>query len=321
MKVSVCMATYNGAEYIGQQLESILSQSRKPDQVVLCDDGSEDGTVTVIRDFIQENGLQDAWKLYLNKERKGYPGNFYHAMSLCCGDVVFLADQDDIWYREKIAHMCRVFEDQPGAAVVCCKLCLIDAEGARIHSVMAPTRETKGEQKGELRRVGIEEVFYKCEWPGMVTAYRRNWYQGWQPRGGSAVPHDFLICARAAEEGEFYQMDEVLACHRRHDGNAGGEEHRLGRLLQRERKLREILDYLEILQVFHREDVLRTGNGKAALGRKTASMQGRYEALKSGSLRQVLGNAGRHRRETRIKTLLCDVLIVLKCKFPKIHHR
>lgn len=311
MKVSVCMATYNGAKYIGQQLESILCQSRQPDEVILCDDGSADETVQIIQKFIGDNGLGDTWKLYQNAQNRGYPGNFYYAMGLCSGEVVFLADQDDLWHREKLGHMCRVFADHPEASVVCCKLSLIDGEGADIHSIMAPTRETNKQGKEGLRRVGIEDVFYKCEWPGMVMAYRREWYQRRQ-RGSSKIPHDFLICARAAEEGGFYQMDEILACHRRHDSNAGGEEHRLNRLLQRERKLKEVRDYLQILQAFAGEDVLQTEAGKAALRRKTASMQGRYEALRSGRLGQVLRNAGRHWRETRFKTLVCDVLIVLK---------
>lgn len=311
MKVSVCMATYNGAKYIMQQLESILDQSRPPDEVILCDDGSTDETVHIIQRFIEDNSLQDTWRLYQNEQNRGYPGNFYYAMGLCGGEIVFLADQDDLWHRDKLGHMCQVFAEHPQASVVCCKLSLIDGEGAHIHSVMAPTRETNKKRRGALRRIGIEDVFYKCEWPGMVMAYRREWYQRRQ-QDGSRIPHDFLICARAAEEGTFYQMDEILACHRRHDSNAGGEEHRLNRLLQRERKLKEIGDYLQILQAFAREDVLRTETGKAALQRKTASMQGRYEALGSGRLGQVLGNAGRHWRETRFKTLVCDVFIVLK---------
>lgn len=313
MKVSVCMAIYNGAKYIGQQLESIWEQSRKPDEVILCDDGSTDGTVTIIEDFIAEKSLYGGWKLYRNEQHKGYPGNFYYAMGLCSGDTIFLADQDDIWHREKIGHMCRVLEEHPEVVAVCCKLSLIDAEGSTIHSVMATTRGGK-RPKGQpsvLRQINIDDVFYKCEWPGMVLAYRRGWYQCWAKESGM-IPHDFLLCARAAEEGGFYQMDEVLASHRRHEGNAGGEEHRLRQLLQKERKLKEIENYLQILGNFSKWETMQTDAGKAALGRKLSSMQGRYEALQSGRLGQVLGNAIKHWRETRIKTLVCDLLIVLQ---------
>lgn len=311
MKISVCMATYNGAAYVKQQLQSIQCQSLPPDEVIICDDGSTDGTIRIIQGFIRGNCLQDTWKLYQNEQNKGYPGNFYYAMSLCSGDIVFLADQDDIWHEEKLAHMCRAFKEHPKTLAVSCKLSLIDAQGSDIHSVMAPTHGGSGAGQGSLRKVSIEDVFYKCEWPGMVLAYRRQWQQGLH-QSFRGIPHDFLICARAAEEGGFYQLDEILAYHRRHDNNTGGEEHRLSRLLQKERKLQEIRDYLQILQSFEEEEALQTEHGKAALNKKTSSMQGRYEALQSGKLRLVLRNAWRHRAETRIKTLLCDVVIVLK---------
>lgn len=305
------MATYNGEKYIRQQLDSILCQSRQPDEVIMCDDGSTDGTVDIIRKFIEENGLQDSWKLYQNEQNRGYPGNFYYAMGLCSGGLVFLADQDDIWYREKIERMHRVFDKQPKAMAVCCKLSLIDAEGSEIHSIMTPTRKTHKKGKGSLRQVGVDEVFYKYEWPGMTMAYRRTWYRSWT-WSDSGLPHDFLIAVKAAEKGCFYQMNEILAYHRRHDHNAGGEEYRLNRLLQRERKLKEVRDYLQLLQTLAREDVLQTESGKEALQSKTVSMQGRYEALKSGRLGRVLGNARRHWRETRVITLLCDLIITLR---------
>lgn len=311
MSVSVCMATYNGAKYIRQQLESILRQSRRPDEVILCDDCSSDETPSIIQKFIEENGLQNKWKLYQNQENKGYPHNFYYAMSLCGCDIVFLADQDDIWHREKIASMCKVLEEHAQVMVVSCKLSLIDANGEEIRSIMAPTRRSIRKKGGCLRQVRIDNVFYKYEWPGMAMAYRREWYQS-HLGGGSSIPHDFLISSKAAEEGGLYQMDEVLACHRRHDNNAGGEEHRLGRLLRRERKLREVEDYIRMLQELGQEKILQSEAGKEALERKLFSLQGRYEALQSGRLSQVLRNAIKHWRETRIKTLVCDLLIVLQ---------
>lgn len=308
LTISVCMATYNGARFIEQQLYSILHQSRRPDEVIMCDDGSADDTTGIIRRFIGENHLEDSWKLYRNPVNRGYPGNFYYAMGLCSCDVVFLADQDDIWCDRKLEHMSRVLEQHPQAAVVSCKYSLIDAQGSDIHSVMAPAR-TAG--TGRLRRVNIEDVFYKCEWPGMVTAYRREWYAE-RVQGGGSIPHDFLICALAAEEERFLQLDEQLACHRRHENNSGGEEHRIHRLLHKERKQKEIEDYLAILRCFEEEQVLRTKEGRKALDDKLASMRGRYEALQSGSIGKVLGNAIRNRRNVRAATLICDLLIVKK---------
>lgn len=313
MKISVCMGLYNGEKYIEEQLLSILEQTKAPEEVILCDDNSTDNTVELVQDFIARHQLQESWKLYQNKENKGYPGNFYYVMSLCLGDIVFLADQDDIWHKEKLEKMVTAMEQCPDAKVICCKFGLIDDGGKDLHALMAPTK-TNG--TSQLRKVTISDVFYKCEWPGMVIAYRNEWWRddrnrGSEPGGNTlSIPHDFYISARAAEEKGFLQLDEELAYHRRHDNNTGGEEHRLRRLLNKQRKLKEIEDYLEILNAFARDEVLQTEEGRAALQCKLESMQGRYDALRSGKIRSVLQNAWQQRREVRLATVLCDLAIV-----------
>ena len=306
MTVSVCMGTYNGETYIEQQLNTILQQTKAPEEVILCDDGSTDNTVSIIERFIQKNGLDGKWKLYRNKINKGYPSNFYYACSLCNEEIVFLADQDDIWKSDKIEKMCRVMEENPGAKSVCCKFNLMDEKEQEIHSIMAPTH---AHETGEVRNVPVEEIFYKCQWPGMVMAYRRDWYESWT-KGNYQIPHDFLIAARAAEEGGFFQLDETLAYHRRHDHNTGGEEHHIRKLLNRDRKLKEIRDYLQILQQFLKEEVLTTQTAKLLLNRKTTVMQQREAALQSGRISAVIKNAWKNRKYVRLATAVCDVIIV-----------
>lgn len=306
MTVSVCMGTYNGETYIEQQLNTILQQTKAPEEVILSDDGSTDNTVSIIERFIRKNGLEGKWKLYRNKINKGYPSNFYYACSLCNEEIVFLADQDDIWKSDKIEKMCRVMEENPGAKSVCCKFNLMDEKEQEIHSIMAPTH---AHETGEVRNVPVEEIFYKCQWPGMVMAYCRDWYESWT-KGNYQIPHDFLIAARAAEEGGFFQLDETLAYHRRHDHNTGGEEHHIRKLLNRDRKLKEIRDYLQILQQFLKEEVLTTQTAKLLLNRKTTVMQQREAALQSGRISAVIKNAWKNRKYVRLATAVCDVIIV-----------
>lgn len=309
MKISVCMGIYNGEKYMEDQLLSILLQTKKADEVILCDDCSSDHTVELVRKFIDSHGLSESWHLICNQENKGYPANFYHAMKLCTGDVVFLADQDDIWQEQKIEKMVKKLEEYQEAKVICCKFALIDSEGKDIHTVMSPTN-AKG--TGGIRNINIKDVFYKCEWPGMVIAYRNAWYK--EQKGEELeickIPHDFLITARAAEENAFLQLDEELAYHRRHDNNAGGEEHRFGKLLKKQRKVKEIEDYLQILYAFTEGDILQSEEGKEALRSKLQSMEGRYQALQSGKIVKVIKNAWKHRGEVRLATVICDILIV-----------
>ena len=71
MSTSVCMGIYNGAAYLEAQLESIRSQTKPPDEVILCDDGSRDASAELAEAFIDRHGLGESWKLYRNQERKG----------------------------------------------------------------------------------------------------------------------------------------------------------------------------------------------------------------------------------------------------------
>lgn len=312
MTISVCMGIYNGARYIEAQLLSILEQTRRPEEVILCDDGSTDGTVDIVRRFLKEHELEQEWKLYENDKNMGYPGNFYHAMDLCTGEIVFLADQDDIWDIHKLERMEGFLEENPEQKAVCCKFGLVDGEGKDIHTLMAPA---KSRGTGAIRQVGIEDVFYKCEWPGMVLAYRRRWYsrrKGERNMEGIRIPHDLLICVWAAEDNGFAQMDEQLAWHRRHDSNTGGEEHRLGRLLSRERKLEEIKEYNRILEELRMEEVMQTDRGRRALTEKQRIMEERYCALETLNAGEVIRSVWRNRKHIRLATAVCDIVIALK---------
>ncbi len=306
MTIGVCMGTYNGEEYITEQLQTILQQTKKPDRVILCDDGSTDGTVERIQQFVRENHLEDSWTLYQNESNKGYPENFYYAMGLCETELVFLADQDDVWHPEKLRKMAEFMEQNPKTNLVCCRYNLIDATGKDLHSVIEGTGQ--GEEKPP-ENVDVRQIFYKSERPGMVLCYRNAWYKEWAVEN-SAIPHDFLLCAKAAEEHSLVQINQVLAFHRRHDHNAGKEEHRIRKLLNKQRKIKEIREYLDILEAFAKEGRLTTPEGQRILEEKTQVMLGRLEALLSGKYSQVVKNAKKNKKFIRPATFICDMIIV-----------
>ena len=104
---SVAMATYNGSRYILEQLRSIEEQTVKPDEIVICDDGSSDDTVAVIREYAVQSALDI--KLYQNEKNLGFRRNFEKAISLCTKDVVFLCDQDDVWVRDKVERFLNAY--------------------------------------------------------------------------------------------------------------------------------------------------------------------------------------------------------------------
>lgn len=106
--ISVCIATHNGEKYVKKQLESILSQLGFSDEIVISDDGSTDQTIKIIQSF-EDNRIKvltykqhfDYSKFYLSSYYYA-TANFYNALKYAQGDIIFLADQDDIWVENKV---------------------------------------------------------------------------------------------------------------------------------------------------------------------------------------------------------------------------
>lgn len=103
--ISVCMATYNGEKYIGEQLHSILKQLGENDEVIISDDGSSDSTLYIIE------ALNDPRiHLYKNEGEHGYTKNFENALKHSDGEIIFISDQDDVWMDDKVRVMCEALK-------------------------------------------------------------------------------------------------------------------------------------------------------------------------------------------------------------------
>lgn len=109
MRISVAMATFNGARFVEQQIASIAAQSRLPDELVVCDDRSSDDTIARVSAL----ALPFPVRLSVNPQRLGSTANFERAICLCSGDVIALSDQDDIWAPDKLALLGAAFAADP----------------------------------------------------------------------------------------------------------------------------------------------------------------------------------------------------------------
>jgi glycosyltransferase involved in cell wall biosynthesis len=115
-RLSIAMCTYNGARYLEQQLQRIAIQTRPADQLVVCDDGSDDGSADIIRRFAGE--VACPVRLRSNEKRLGWTKNFEQAIGLCEGEIIVLADQDDLWHPTKLARREAVFVSCPRVGAV-----------------------------------------------------------------------------------------------------------------------------------------------------------------------------------------------------------
>lgn len=116
MRISIAMATYNGSKYLQEQLNSFVTQARKPDELVVCDDGSSDDTLKILEAF--SNICPFHVQIYKNDENLGYTKNFEKAIALCSGDIVLISDQDDVWLESKIAVIESLFYSDSRVMVI-----------------------------------------------------------------------------------------------------------------------------------------------------------------------------------------------------------
>ena len=111
MKISVAFIVYNGAPYMREQLDSILAQTHKVDEIIVCDDASSDATKEILEEYKNEH--PDLFFIHYNKENLGATKNIEKAIQACTGDIIFLADQDDYWETNKVETIIKWFVANP----------------------------------------------------------------------------------------------------------------------------------------------------------------------------------------------------------------
>ena len=127
MRLSVALATHDGRRWLPELLESLAAQVRLPDELVVCDDASTDGTGAVLDDFA-------AWAPFTvvrvdHEERRGPVRAFERALSAAEGDLVALCDQDDRWSPQKLGVL-EALVTAPGTTIAFCDARMVDESGA-----------------------------------------------------------------------------------------------------------------------------------------------------------------------------------------------
>ncbi len=202
-KISICMATFNGERFIGQQISSILCQLSADDELVISDDGSTDATCEVIKSF------DDARiKLVNNPSPKSLIRNFEHALQCAQGEYLFLADQDDVWFENKVEVVTQLLQT---AELVVTDCTLIDEEGRQF----APSFFLlHGSRSGFLANL------IKNSYLGCCMAFRRSFLKKALPIPTSVPMHDIWFGMLAEWYGTSVFCPEPLMAYRRHNASA-----------------------------------------------------------------------------------------------------
>jgi glycosyltransferase involved in cell wall biosynthesis len=206
IKISIAMATFNGEKYLKEQLQSFTSQTRLPDELVVCDDFSSDRTIDILHDFSATAPF--SVKVICNKRNLGYVKNFEKALSICAGNLIFLSDQDDFWLPKKIEIQSRYMEEvNTSCWVSVCDLEICDENLTR----------SKRTKIGNILDggVSIDEHIVGC-----AMVLRRQCLELLLPIPEHEQGHDNWIARIVGCFGEKAIISEPLQLYRRHGENS-----------------------------------------------------------------------------------------------------
>lgn len=203
--ISVCVVTYNGEKYIRKQLESILSQLSPMDEIVISDDGSLDRTIDIIKQ-IGDDRIKIFYHVRANRCGRylfeDITKNYIFAFSKAKGDVIFLCDQDDIWYPNKVQV---VMQHMQQADVVVHDCRVVDVDGEELAESYFRLLNAK---KGVIRNI------IRCSYLGCCMAVTHTFLE--KVFFPSNVPHDLWLAIAAESEGKLGLLPMVLQDYRRH---------------------------------------------------------------------------------------------------------
>lgn len=209
--VSVAVATYNGERYIKEQIESILENLSKKDEIVISDDGSNDNTIKIIEDIIKKD---DRVKL-IEGPKKGIKENFQNAIENTKGDYIFLSDQDDIWFKNKVDTVKKYLDNEKVSIVVHDNI-VIDNNMKIIYESLFDFRKSGN---------GIIKNIYKNTYIGCCMAFKKELKNKILPIPNNILMHDQWIGVIGELYGKSIFIKDKLIYYRRHGDNNSSFKH------------------------------------------------------------------------------------------------
>lgn len=213
MNISIALCTYNGEDYLAEQLTSIAAQTQPVQEVILCDDKSSDDTLAIAHQF-HAQGLP--LKIHCNPQRLGFIANFSKAISLCTGDIIFLCDQDDIWQENKVTTTITYFQQNPDTLLTFSNASLVTHDATSLNYTLWDALPSFPELQPSFHDL------LNNDWvTGAACAFRTSLRERALPIPPDWI-HDAWLAVIAAAEGQVSAIPEQLFAYRQHSHNQIG---------------------------------------------------------------------------------------------------
>jgi glycosyltransferase involved in cell wall biosynthesis len=225
LRVSVVLCTHDGAEFLEEQLASILAQQPEPFEIVLGDDASTDDTIAIAERVVAAHrGGGGTTELIVRRHRPalGVVGNFADALAHARGDLVALSDQDDVWHDGKLAAFLEAFRSDPDLLLAHSDARLVDATTTPTGvSLLEALEATPAERAGLQHGDAFATLLRRNLVTGATVVLRRGLVDAAAPFPAGWV-HDEWLAVIAAATGSLRLLPERLIDYRQHGGNQIG---------------------------------------------------------------------------------------------------
>lgn len=208
------MCTYNGARFLREQLRSIQFQSRPIDEMVICDDGSTDDTIVILKQFTQDAAFKVS--LVQNELKLGSTNNFSKAILLSSGDLIVLTDQDDIWQTDKIECMEKAFLDDANLNCLFSDADLINEDGVFLEKTLWQTLKFTTGKRKQFRNGHAFNLLLRGNFiTGATMCIKSSWKNVALPVPNGWV-HDYWIALFISASSKIGFVDKPLVQYRCH---------------------------------------------------------------------------------------------------------
>ncbi|HSB29790.1 MAG TPA: glycosyltransferase family 2 protein [Pyrinomonadaceae bacterium] len=221
MNFSIAMCTFNGADYLQAQLDSLANQTLKPGELIVCDDGSIDATHEILSDFAGEAPFPVSVKI--NKNKLGVVQNFAQAIELCSGEVIALCDQDDVWHPQKLERLMTAFNGTSRPGLVFSDAEIVDKDLQPMHVTLWQTIKFDEKQRKSLSSEKFEFLAPGWTVTGATLAFRSEYRALCLPIPTNLpMIHDGWIALTIAAVAPVVAIAEPLIKYRRHSNQHTG---------------------------------------------------------------------------------------------------
>ncbi len=217
--VEILLSTYNGEKYLTIQLESILKQDYSNWKLIIRDDGSKDGTLSIIREYAEKH----PGKILLIKDEEGnmgYSASFSKLLRHSSADYIMYCDQDDYWYPEKISTMMAAMIVEEITLPVKAHLLFSDVQ--MVDSEMKVTEQSFLRRTNYSAKKGMQIFFLKNYVPGCNMLFNRRLIEQALHTENSIKLHDHWLLLVCSSVGKISCINKPLMQYRMHDNNAIG---------------------------------------------------------------------------------------------------